>query len=122
MKKPNKCPSCNSKIYITEFCCEKCSTLIKGKFNLGPFDCLDESEIEFVKIFLAGGGSIKEVEKALNISYPTVKSRLEEIVKKMGISDYDFDTKNKKMEILKKLERGEITAQDAVKMIKDLKK
>lgn len=122
MNKPNKCPSCGSKIYITEFCCEKCSTLIKGKFQLSPFDCLDDAEIEFVKIFLASGGSIKEMEKVLNISYPTVKSRLEAIVNKMGISDYDFEAKNKKMEILEKLERNEITAQDAVKMIKNLKK
>ncbi len=122
MKKPNKCPSCNSKIHISEFHCDACSTSIKGKFQLSSFDCLDENELEFVKVFLATGGRIKEMEKIFNISYPTVKSRLEEIVNKMGISDYDFDAKNKKMEILKKLERGEITAQDAVKMIKDIKK
>lgn len=122
MNIPNKCPSCEGKIIVTELYCEECKTSIKGKFNLGSFDFLEKDEIEFIKVFLSCHGNIKLVEKSLGISYPTVKSKLNSIVSKLGIEDYDVDFKTKKAEILEKLERREITAQDAVKMIRDLKK
>jgi len=116
----NKCPSCGGKLTITEFTCEKCKLKVNGRFDLVSFDLLEEKEIEFVKCFLATFGNIKKMEKILNISYPTVKNKMAKILEKLGISEYDYEFKDKKMEILQKLEKGEITPQEAVKMIRDL--
>lgn len=122
MNTPNKCPSCGGKIVVTELSCSACKTMVKGKFSLNDFSFLEESELEFVKIFLATHGNIKEVEKSLGISYPTVKNRLEAVVEKLGLAEYDPDFRKKKMEILERLDKGEITPKDAVKLIKGLRK
>jgi len=122
MNIPNKCPSCEGKLKVSELYCEKCNTHIKGNYDLNDFHYLNKEEIEFIKVFISCQGNIKIVEKTLGISYPTVKSKLNSIISKMGIEDYDIDFRTKKAEILDKLEKREITPQDAVKMIKSLRK
>jgi len=122
MNIPNKCPSCEGKLKIAELYCENCNTRIKGNYDLNDFYFLDREEIEFVKVFISCQGNIKVMEKTLGISYPTVKNKLNLIISKMGIEECDVDFRIKKAEILDKLEKREITPQDAVKMIKNLKK
>ena len=83
---------------------------------MGDLAALNPSQQEFVKTFVCCQGSIKEVEKALKISYPTVKNRLQEIVKilcpsKSGNSD-------DKLSVLERIETGELSVQQALKEMK----
>lgn len=120
MNIPNKCPSCSGKVLVTELCCSDCKTTIKGSFELAPFATLSQSDETFLRVFLAARGSIKEVEKQLNISYPTVKNRLEALLNRLGLGSLQAEAKKRRLEIVEKLERGEITAQEAIGLLKGL--
>jgi hypothetical protein len=64
-------------------------------------------------------GSIKEIERRLGISYPTVRARLERLAEAMGLGA-DYPTgEAKRCDVLDRLERGEITAEEAVNLIKE---
>ena len=120
MNIPNKCPSCSGNIVVTELCCEDCKTSIKGNFVLPELACMNEAEDRFLKVFLSARGNIKEVERCLGISYPTVKSRLEALLIKLGLSQLQSEVKRRRLEIVEKLEKGAISAQEAIKLLKEL--
>ena len=63
-------------------------------------------------------GNIKEVEKELGISYPTVRSKLDGVIKKLGYETGADEQAAKREEILKALENGEITAEQALAQLK----
>ncbi|AFS79851.1 hypothetical protein DUF2089 [Gottschalkia acidurici 9a] len=81
MKKESigKCPICSEQITITKMHCEYCETTIEGNFYLCKFCELDNKQKEFLEIFIRSRGNLKEVEKEIGISYPTIRNKLEEI-------------------------------------------
>jgi hypothetical protein len=120
MNIPNKCPSCSGRILVTELCCDDCKTSIKGNFELPELACLSEDDDRLLKVFLSARGNIKEVERCLNISYPTVKSRLEAMLGRLGLGQLQSEAKRRRLETVEKLERGEINVPEAIKLLKDL--
>ncbi|HBB66413.1 MAG TPA: hypothetical protein DCZ93_03750 [Elusimicrobia bacterium] len=117
---PNKCPSCSGRVVVTELCCSDCKTTINGSFELPQFAALAPEEESFLKVFLASRGNIKEVERQLNISYPTVKNKLDALLNRLGLGSLQAEAKKRRLEIVGRLERGEITAQDAIGLLKNL--
>lgn len=81
-----KCPFCGENMKITKLYCSSCNTSIEGEFELCDFCKLSKEQKKFIKIFLKNKGSIKEMERELSISYPTVKNRLESIVSALHIN------------------------------------
>jgi hypothetical protein len=120
MNIPNKCPSCAGKMNVTELCCTDCKTTVKGNFDLPVFSSLSLEEEGFLRVFLAARGNIKEVERQLNISYPTVRGRLESMLNKLGLGSLQAEAKMRRLEIVARLERGEVSAQEAVTLLKNL--
>jgi hypothetical protein len=120
MNIPSKCPSCNGKVVVTQLCCTDCKTTINGSFELPQFASITAEEENFLRVFLAARGSIKEVERQLGISYPTVKNKLEALLNKLGLGTLQDEAKRRRMQIVERLERGEITAQDAIGLLKKL--
>ncbi len=120
MNIPNKCPSCTGKVIVTELCCSDCKTIIKGSFELPSFATLSPEDESFLRVFLAARGNIKEVERQLGISYPTVKGRLDALLNRLGLGSLQAEAKKRRLEIVERLERGEITAQEAVALLKGL--
>lgn len=59
--------------------CDECSTVIENSFTFSKFEMLNDDQLRFLEIFLQYRGNIKDVEKALGISYPTVRGKLDEI-------------------------------------------
>lgn len=112
------CPVCSRQLKITKLQCNHCRTAIENEFELSKLAGLGQEQLHFIEIFLKCRGSIKEVEKELGISYPTVRGKLDEIISALGFST------NKKPEIDKKkivsmLEKGEITAEEAITLLKE---
>ena len=126
-KAPSKCPVCNSKLSVTKLYCHKCSTTIEGDFQPCGFCSLPEEDLNFIKVFIKCRGSIKDVEKEMGISYPTVRGKLDAVIKSLGLEstvhEYNIKNDDKKKEIdeiLDRLSRGELNPNEAVEKIKDL--
>lgn len=115
LKVPTKCPICGKQTYVAVVKCDGCGTTINNKFGYSEFDKLDDKQLEFALAFIECEGSIKEMEKKFGISYPTVKARLAEIKRRLGLGD----GKPYKLDVLKELEKGEIGVDDAIKLIKN---
>ncbi len=112
------CPVCNSVLEVTEYHCNSCGTTIKGNFSVGEFNSLTARQQEFIKVFVCAHGNIKEVEKVLGISYPTVKNRLSEISDILcGKKKKAMPETNDYLKILEDLESGKIDIDDAIKKI-----
>ncbi|HOD54931.1 MAG TPA: DUF2089 domain-containing protein [Candidatus Cloacimonadota bacterium] len=109
-----KCPVCDEPLLIKEFHCDECNTTIRGNFEPGHINKLSKEQLTFVKIFLLCQGNIKEVEKKLNISYPTVKNRLAEIIDVINDND---DSSDNVISILEEIENGLVGVDEAIDKI-----
>jgi len=111
------CPVCSGKLHISELACSDCDTKIRGEFEIPSFSRLDETEREFLMLFLRSRGSLREVQRELGLSYPTVRNRLDALLAKMGIISARA-SQEEINEVLDKLESGDLSAEDAVKLIR----
>lgn len=116
----SQCPVCGSELKVTRLKCAECDTVIENDFKLSKFDYLPADELHFVETFIKCRGNIKEVEKELKISYPTVRAKLDSIIKRLGYDSGNSrdEEQEKREEILKLLETGEITAKEALERLK----
>lgn len=87
--------------------------VIEGQFELPQLARLNLEDQVFITAFVRCHGSIKEMEQIFGISYPTVKSRLNRIAESLEF--VDTDPTPSQAEILDRLKRGEITAQEAIR-------
>lgn len=114
----SRCPVCSHELTVARLKCGSCDTVIENSFCLSKFDYLSQEELYFTETFIRCRGNIKEVEKDLGISYPTVRSKLDAVIKKLGYETVPDRQQTKKEEILKALENGEITAEQAIAQLK----
>ncbi len=77
---PHACPICGEKLTITEISCEGCGTHIQGSFDGCRFCSLSPEESAFLLTFIKNRGSIKDVERELGVSYPTVRAMLDRLI------------------------------------------
>jgi len=80
---PTACPSCGEKLAVKRLLCEKCDTEIDGLYGLPALTGLAGEDQEFIMEFVKASGSLKEMASILNVSYPTVRNRLDEIIDKL---------------------------------------
>lgn len=114
----SRCPVCNSELTVVKLRCDCCDTVIENSFQLSKFDYLAEEEIYFTETFIRCRGNIKEVEKELGISYPTVRSKLDAVIKKLGYETTVDEQAAKRERVLKALENKEITVDEALEQLK----
>jgi hypothetical protein len=123
---PNQCPVCQGNLIVTRLHCPACGTEVAGSFSLGRLATLREPYASLIELFLRVRGNVKEMERELGLSYPTVRARLEEALTAAGLGrDTDQadeeETADRRREILDQLDRGEITAADASARLRELK-
>lgn len=118
-----KCPICHQELEVTRLKCRYCGTAIEGTFELCKFCRLDPEQVNFIEVFIKCRGNIKEVEKELNISYPTVRSKLDQVIRALGYevgAAPEDDKGTKRKEVLDMLNSGELSSKEAIKLLKEL--
>lgn len=113
------CPVCGGSVQITEIHCSRCDTTIQSRFELCKFCRLTAQQKYFIEVFVKNRGNIKELEKELGISYPTVRSKLDEIIAALGYQVEQQKSSVNRKEVLEKLSRGEINKDEALKLLKN---
>jgi hypothetical protein len=129
------CPVCSGELTITRLHCRSCGTALEGEFGVGRFGRLDREQMRLLESFLRSRGNLKEMERELGISYPTVRGRVEGLVRALGLTDGNGDEADavlpdgeldavaealddeagatRRREILERLARKEIGAEEA---------
>ncbi|MFR6278237.1 MAG: DUF2089 domain-containing protein [Acutalibacter sp.] len=122
---PAQCPVCGERMLVTKLRCSHCGTELSGEFAPCRFCRLEEKHLQFVETFLRCRGSIKEVERALGVSYPTVKNMLDAALTALGLDDKPelraLREKEERAEILQRLSDGEIDVDTAIEALHQLK-
>ena len=104
---------------ISELRCPKCDLRIKKDFEVCEFCRLSEADHEFLVVFLRTQGRITDMEKLLGVSYPTIKSRIENLLQNLGLSPAATDTD---VDPLEALARGAMSVDEAVALLKQRKR
>jgi len=116
---------------VTRLRCGSCGTTLEGEFSVGRFARLSREQTALLESFLRSRGNLRDIERELGISYPTVRARVEALVRALGFgprSDEDpagptdeaTDEPQTRESILERLARREISAEDAAEAIRAL--
>lgn len=81
------CPVCEGELLISRLHCRSCGTAIEGEFGVGRFGRLSREQLDLLESFLRARGNLKEMERELGISYPTVRGRVDALVRALGLGD-----------------------------------
>jgi hypothetical protein len=120
----SQCPVCNSELTITRLHCSSCDTAIEGRFNnAGVFSGLSADQMTFLLSFVRCEGKFSRMEKEFGLSYPTLRSRLQVIIRALGYEpgveeapDPEAD-EDRRRKILEDLDGGKISAEDAMRIL-----
>jgi len=119
---PTRCPVCKSELEITRLHCSSCDTSIEGRFTGGPIAHLTAEHLDFIVTFVRCEGKINRMEQELDLSYPTIRNRLHEVIRALGYEpgkDEPIEVNaEKRNSVLEDLESGKISADEAMRMLR----
>jgi hypothetical protein len=116
---PDHCPACAARLQVTSLTCPSCATRIEGTFESCPLCSLDGDDRALLELFLRARGNAKEVERALGVSYPTVRARLERLWTRLDLGDASpAATDRPAMAILADLRAGKISVPEALEALR----
>jgi len=111
----SSCPVCGGGLTIHQLACDHCDLELKGRFGLPRLARLPRELQDVVEVFLKCRGNIKEMERELGISYPTVSRKLDAInLLLLSMEDPD----SSKARVLRQIESGELTVTKALALLK----
>ena len=104
------CPVCSAPMRIAEYACTGCGITVRGDFEQCELCSLPADLLHFVRVFLRCEGSLKQVERELGISYPTVKARLARVNQILAVPAFsDMVETQKRVSLLKEFSEGRLT-------------
>ena len=117
------CPACTGRLYPRELACADCGLHVSTRYADNEFQNLDADSLHLLRVFIACEGRIRDMERALGVSYPTVKSRLAALRSSVGLGDVPTPTPAPKptqqaAEVLDRMEAGEIDFDEAIRQLK----
>ncbi len=117
----HKCPVCDSQLMVTRLHCPQCDTVIEGTFNppSNPLSQLTAEQAAFLLNFVRFEGRFTRLEQELHLSYPTLRNRLNEIIRALGYEPGREENlpvrpaSDERRRILEMLENNEISFEEA---------
>jgi len=80
---PTYCPSCQTQLKVKKLMCEHCQTEVNGSYELPMLALLSPEDQKFILSFVKSSGSLKEMALQMNLSYPTVRNLLNDIIERI---------------------------------------
>ncbi len=116
---PGKCPVCGEDLTVTRLHCRSCDSVLEGQFGLGRFNQLSAEQLHFVETFVRCEGKLNKVQEELGMSYPTVRSRLLDVIRALGyeVRDEPGISPEQRRRILDDLAQGSISSDEAVRLL-----
>lgn len=108
------CPDCSKLMKISRMLCPSCGVGMEGEFEVSALGRLSLDDQAFVIAFVRHHGSLKKMEELFDISYPTVKNRLNAIAAAL---DKNFEAPSPNLYVLEQLARGELTVDEALERL-----
>lgn len=117
-----RCPVCEHNLEVTRLYCRHCDTGLEGHFVLGRLYELSPEQLHFVEMFVRCQGKLNRVQEELNLSYPTVRNRLHDVIRALG---YEVDEEEEasvtteiRQEVLAAVASGEIDTEEAARRLR----
>lgn len=117
---PTECPVTGGPLLVTRLECEQSGVKIEGRFAPNEFAVLPQENLDFLRLYVKVRGNLKEVERILGLSYPTVRLRFERLLQALGYEEAASPPTQDRSEVLDQLEKGEIDAEEAARRLKSL--
>lgn len=125
-----QCPACRGRLYPKLLCCADCGLEVSTRYGGNEFADLEPGDLHLLRIFVVCEGRIRDMESALGVSYPTVKSRLAALRERLGLASDAGKDKPKQAkpepttarEVLGQLADGTLTYDEALPKIRALRR
>jgi hypothetical protein len=132
---PTYCPFCHGELVVTEFSCRQCDVTSHGRFTPGPvaefeaaqlpvlrrFARLSSEQLELMETFVRCEGKLNRLQEEVGLSYPTLRSRLNDMLQAMGFTPQQQETMQRveRKQVLDDLAAGKITAAEAATLLRE---
>ena len=117
-----QCPVCKDELVVSRLHCPSCDTTVEGRFTTGHFANLTQEQLHFIVTFVRNEGKLNRMEEDLGLSYPTIRNRLHDVIRALGfepgkeeIPEIDDE---KRRSVLEELDAGNISAEDAMRLLR----
>jgi hypothetical protein len=114
---PSDCPVCGEHLSVTRLGCTACGTELAGLFSSCPFCSLGQKDLDLLRVFLTSRGNLREVERHLQVSYPTARQRFADLLDRLGLVEEPEPVVRTQEEILLGVAAGEISTEDAQRLL-----
>ncbi len=134
---PPGCPLCDGPLVVQQIYCRQCDTTLSGTFEptigsefadeklpvLRRFARLSAEQLTFVEAFVRCEGKLNRMQDEVGLSYPTVRLRLDELLKDMGFTPREEEKARdqERRQILDELQAGRISPADAMELLRKSK-
>ncbi len=114
-----RCPICEETLEVTRLYCRNCDTAIEGHFSLGRFYQLSPEQLQFVETLLRCEGKLNRVQEEMHLSYPAVRSRLNDVIRALGyeVRDEASPSAEQRRTILQDLAAGKLSSEEALHLL-----
>ncbi len=116
---PTQFPGSSETPLVTKLVFPETGVQIEGTFRLNEFAVLAPEQLEFLRLYIKVRGNLKEVERILGLSYPTIRARFDGLLRALGYEP-ELEENDARESILRALERGELEPAEAAEKLKKL--
>ena len=117
-----QCPVCKDELVVSRLYCPSCDTTVEGRFTTGHLANLTQEQLHFIITFVRNEGKLNRMEEDMGLSYPTIRNRLHDVIRALGFEPGKDETPDiddeKRRSVLEELDAGNITAEDAMKLLR----
>ncbi len=122
---PKRSPFDGGELVVTRFYCPGSDVTVEGRFTVTvPFAELSPEQLHFVETFVRCEGKLSRLEGELGLSYPTLRSRLHDVIRALGYEPGKEEpqdprpvSEDRRRKVLDDLDAGRISFDEAMAVL-----